>query len=175
VWRSSSERVRECDKRLTKGGARSWSPESGLSVRSAFGTDETWQRILAGKSGIAPISLFVTDNYPCRFAGAHSACCVLAQSLRRSRCHFRRSPHSLSPAGQTPPGEGLCSGGLRRAKRCKENGPLHPICHGGSSLYYHSGCNSGHAKGPDRVSPFFITSSIVNLGETRAVSGILFA
>ena len=41
----------------------------GLVSPLGVGTEETWQGILAGKSGIAPITLFATDNYLCRFAG----------------------------------------------------------------------------------------------------------
>src|SRR5258706_3067485 len=41
----------------------------GLVSPLAVGTDETWQGILAGRSGIAPITLFDTARYSTRFAG----------------------------------------------------------------------------------------------------------
>jgi 3-oxoacyl-[acyl-carrier-protein] synthase II len=41
----------------------------GLVSPLAADTDETWQGILAGRSGIAPITLFDTARYTTRFAG----------------------------------------------------------------------------------------------------------
>jgi 3-oxoacyl-(acyl-carrier-protein) synthase len=41
----------------------------GLISPLGVGTEETWQSILNGRSGIAPITLFSANNYACRFAG----------------------------------------------------------------------------------------------------------
>src|SRR6185503_4855449 len=41
----------------------------GLVSPLAADTDETWQGILAGRSGIGPITLFDTARYTTRFAG----------------------------------------------------------------------------------------------------------
>src|SRR5260370_42307581 len=41
----------------------------GLISPLGVGTEETWQAILSGRSGIAPITLFSADDYACRFAG----------------------------------------------------------------------------------------------------------
>ena len=41
----------------------------GLVSPLGVGTDETWQGILAGRSGIAPITLFDASAYAARFAG----------------------------------------------------------------------------------------------------------
>jgi 3-oxoacyl-(acyl-carrier-protein) synthase len=41
----------------------------GLISPVGIGTEETWQAILNGRSGIAPITLFSAENYACRFAG----------------------------------------------------------------------------------------------------------
>ena len=41
----------------------------GLVSPSGLGTEETWQSILAGRSGIAPITLFDASRYSTRFAG----------------------------------------------------------------------------------------------------------
>ena len=41
----------------------------GLVSPLGVGTDETWQGIVAGRSGIAPITLFDTAGYAARFAG----------------------------------------------------------------------------------------------------------
>jgi 3-oxoacyl-(acyl-carrier-protein) synthase len=42
---------------------------AGLISPLGVGTQETWQSILKGRSGIAPITLFSANNYACRFAG----------------------------------------------------------------------------------------------------------
>jgi hypothetical protein len=41
----------------------------GLVSPLGVGTEETWQRIVKGRSGIAPVTLFSTEGYACRFAG----------------------------------------------------------------------------------------------------------
>src|SRR5258708_8769316 len=41
----------------------------GLVSPSGLGTEETWQSILAGRSGIAPITLFDAHRYSTPFAG----------------------------------------------------------------------------------------------------------
>ena len=43
---------------------------TGLGLVSAvgIGTDETWQAILAGESGIAPITRFDTTDFACKIA-----------------------------------------------------------------------------------------------------------
>jgi 3-oxoacyl-[acyl-carrier-protein] synthase II len=41
----------------------------GIISPLGLGTEETWQSILNGRSGIAPITLFSANNYACRFAG----------------------------------------------------------------------------------------------------------
>jgi 3-oxoacyl-[acyl-carrier-protein] synthase II len=41
----------------------------GLVSPVAIGSDETWNAICSGISGIAPITLFPTEAYSTRFAG----------------------------------------------------------------------------------------------------------
>lgn len=41
----------------------------GLVSPLAVGTEQTWHAILAGRSGIAPITLFDAARYSTRFAG----------------------------------------------------------------------------------------------------------
>src|ERR1700757_3089824 len=41
----------------------------GLVSPLGVGTESTWQAILAGRSGIAPITLFDPSRYSTRFAG----------------------------------------------------------------------------------------------------------
>jgi 3-oxoacyl-[acyl-carrier-protein] synthase II len=41
----------------------------GLVSPVGIGTEETWEALLEGKSGIAPIQLFDPEGFACRFAG----------------------------------------------------------------------------------------------------------
>jgi 3-oxoacyl-[acyl-carrier-protein] synthase II len=41
----------------------------GLVSPVGIGTEETWNALLRGDSGIAPIRLFDTSRFPCSFAG----------------------------------------------------------------------------------------------------------
>jgi 3-oxoacyl-[acyl-carrier-protein] synthase II len=41
----------------------------GLVCALGIGTEETWKNLVAGKSGIAPITLFDTTGFDCTFAG----------------------------------------------------------------------------------------------------------
>jgi 3-oxoacyl-[acyl-carrier-protein] synthase II len=42
----------------------------GLVTPLGIGTEATWQRAIAGRSGVGPITLFdATEEYPCRIAG----------------------------------------------------------------------------------------------------------
>src|SRR6185436_10339914 len=41
----------------------------GLLTPVAIGTEETWKGLLAGQSGIAPITRFDASNFATRFAG----------------------------------------------------------------------------------------------------------
>ena len=41
----------------------------GLVSGLGIGTEQTWEGLLAGRSGIAPITLFDPKDFACRFAG----------------------------------------------------------------------------------------------------------
>ena len=41
----------------------------GLVCALGIGTEESWKNLVAGQSGIAPITLFDATAFDCRFAG----------------------------------------------------------------------------------------------------------
>ena len=41
----------------------------GLVCALGIGTEETWKNLLAGQSGVGPITLFDTAGFDCRIAG----------------------------------------------------------------------------------------------------------
>jgi 3-oxoacyl-[acyl-carrier-protein] synthase II len=131
----------------------------GLVSPLGVGSDETWQGILAGRSGIAPITLFDTSGYAARFAGEVKGfdplrwidrkdvkkCgrfiqfAIAATDIAFSASRLVVGPDNAARVGVVI-GSGI--GGFEVIER------EHRVL---------------LEKGPDRVSPFFILSSIVNL------------
>jgi 3-oxoacyl-[acyl-carrier-protein] synthase II len=131
----------------------------GLVSPVGVGTEATWEAIVAGRSGIGPITLFDAERYPTRFAGEVKnfdpltwlekkevkkcgrfiqfalACATMA--IEQSRLQI--GPANASRVGVTI-GSGI--GGFEVIE--KEHKVL-------------------LERGPDRISPFFILASIVNL------------
>ncbi len=131
----------------------------GLVSPLGVGTDETWQGILAGRSGIAPITLFDAGGYAARFAGEVKGfdplrwierkdvkkCGRFIQfAIAATEIAMKASGLAIGPDNATRVGVVIGSGigGFEVIER------EHRV------LLEH---------GPDRVSPFFILSSIVNL------------
>jgi 3-oxoacyl-[acyl-carrier-protein] synthase II len=131
----------------------------GLISPLGVGTEETWRSILNGRSGIAPITLFSTDNYACRFAGEVKGFvpenfierkdvkkmgrfiqfAVAAAHYATTQAAIRVTPENAERVGVYV-GSGI--------------GAFEVIEREHSKLI---------ANGPSRVSPFFITASIANL------------
>ena len=131
----------------------------GLVSPLGVGTEETWQAILAGRSGIAPITLFDASAHAARFAGEVKhfdptrwidrkdvkKCgrfiqfAIAATDMAVSASRLVVDPDNATRVGVII-GSGI--GGFEVIER------EHRVL---------------LEKGPDRVSPFFILSSIVNL------------
>ena len=131
----------------------------GLVSPLGVGTEETWQGILAGKSGIAPITLFATDNYLCRFAGEVKGFVPEDFVARKDVKKMGRFIQFAMAAARFATTQAAIQVTPENAERV--------------GVYVGSGIGSFevierehsklNAQGPDRVSPFFITASIVNL------------
>jgi 3-oxoacyl-[acyl-carrier-protein] synthase II len=131
----------------------------GLVSPSGLGTEETWQSILAGRSGIAPITLFDASRYSTRFAGEvkgfdpldwldkkdlkkcgrfmQFALAGSSMAIAASRLHIHAG--NAARVGVTI-GSGI--GGFEVIER------EHKVL---------------LERGPERVSPFFIVAALVNL------------
>jgi 3-oxoacyl-[acyl-carrier-protein] synthase II len=131
----------------------------GLVSPVGMGTADTWKAICAGQSGIAPITLFDASRHTTRFAGEVKGfdpldwiekkdvkkCARFIQfALAATAMAMKESALAITPDNATRIGCSIGSGigGFEVIER--ENRTL-------------------LERGPDRVSPFFILSAIVNL------------
>jgi len=131
----------------------------GLVSPIGVGTDETWQGILAGRSGIAPITLFDPSGYAARFAGEVKAFDPLRWIDRKDVKKCGRFIQFAIAATDIAVTASRLVVGPDNATRV---GVVIGSGIGGFEVIERE-----HRvlleKGPDRVSPFFILSSIVNL------------
>jgi 3-oxoacyl-[acyl-carrier-protein] synthase II len=131
----------------------------GLVSPVGLGTADTWKAICAGQSGIGPITLFDASRHTTRFAGEVKGfdpldwiekkdvkkCARFIQfALAATAMAMKESALAITPDNATRIGCAIGSGigGFEVIER--ENRTL-------------------LERGPDRVSPFFILSAIVNL------------
>src|SRR5688572_8460653 len=107
----------------------------GLVTPVGIGTEASWQGLLAGKSGVGPISAFDTKDYACRFTQFAMAATKMA---------IEDSGLELSEEERLRTGcfIGVGLGGLENLERV--------------TLMLAE-------KGPDKVSPYFIPSIIGNV------------
>ena len=143
---------------------------TGLGIASALGSDVeiVWQRLLAGKSGISSISHFPTDDLPSRIAGlvpsteedeqagfdvARVAGFRLARRIDRFILYaLHAGSEAVSDSGWSPSdGEDMARTGVILGSGI---GGLETIA---------SELEILRTRGPRRVSPFFVPSSLVNL------------
>jgi 3-oxoacyl-[acyl-carrier-protein] synthase II len=131
----------------------------GLLSPAGLGTEETWQSILAGRSGIAPITLFDASRYSTRFAGEVKGFDPLAWLDKKDikKCG-RFIQFALAGTSMAMAASGL---------------HIHP----GNAVRVGVTIGSGIGgfevierehqvlltRGPERVSPFFIVAALVNL------------
>jgi 3-oxoacyl-[acyl-carrier-protein] synthase II len=131
----------------------------GLICGCGIGTEEVWQNLLAGKSGIGPITLFDASQHDCRIAGEVRGFEPLNWIEKKEVKKMGRFIH-LAIAG---------------ADFAMQMAALpNPVPDGDrTGVYIASGIGGfdvierEHEKlmkgGPGRISPFFIPGSIVNL------------
>jgi 3-oxoacyl-[acyl-carrier-protein] synthase II len=131
----------------------------GLVSPLGVGTDETWQAILAGRSGIAPITLFDASRYSTRFAGEVKGFDPLAWLDKKDvkKCgrfiQFALAGASMAVAASRLP--------IDAANATRVGVTI------GSGIGGFEVIEREHQvlleRGPDRVSPFFIVAALVNL------------
>jgi 3-oxoacyl-[acyl-carrier-protein] synthase II len=131
----------------------------GLVTPTGVGTEQSWQALLAGQSGVGLITAFDTTDYACRIAAEVSnfdAAAYMPRRKLKEMCRFTQfamaaSKMAIEDAGLELTDEerlragcfiGVGLGGLENLERV--------------TLML-------AAKGPDKVSPYFIPSIIGNL------------
>ena len=131
----------------------------GLVSPLATGTDATWREILAGRSGIGPITLFDASRHTTRFAGEVTDFDPLTWIDKKDvkKCG-RFIQFAIAATTMAVEGSGLRIG----ADNAERVGVAIGSGIGGFEVIERE-----HKilleRGPERVSPFFILSSIVNL------------
>lgn len=131
----------------------------GLISPIAIGTMPTWEGLLAGKSGIAPITKFDTADFPCRIAGEVEGFDPLDWIEKKEVKKSDTFIHYAIAASQMAWDDAGIGDGDVDPERL---GVIIGSGIGGLPLI-----ESMHAtlleRGPGRISPFFIPGLIVNL------------
>jgi 3-oxoacyl-[acyl-carrier-protein] synthase II len=131
----------------------------GLICPTGIGTENAWKAILAGRSGIGPVTLFDATSFPCRIAGEVPAFDPLDFVEKKDVKKTARFIHFALAATEFA----VQHAGLDM----KAEHPDRVGVFVGSGVGGFEAIEREHAKllsqGPGRVSPFFITAAIVNL------------
>ncbi len=131
----------------------------GLICPTGIGTENAWKAILAGCSGIGPVTLFDATPFPCRIAGEVPAFDPLDFVEKKDVKKTARFIHFALAATEFA----VRHAGLDM----KAEHPDRVGVFVGSGVGGFEAIEREHAKltsqGPGRVSPFFITAAIVNL------------
>jgi 3-oxoacyl-[acyl-carrier-protein] synthase II len=132
----------------------------GLVTPIAIGTDETWQGLLAGKSGIAPITHFNTAGFATRFAGeVKSFDPTRWVTSREAKTIDSFIQYAIAAASLAVADSGLTiQGEFAERVGCFVGAGL------GGVTTIESACRTLAEKGPRHgISPFFVPMIIVNL------------
>ena len=134
---------------------------TGLGIVSPVGNDVTsaWAAILAGKSGIGPITHYDVSAYTTRFAGLirdfRAEDWLSVKDVKRTDAFIH---YGVAAAKQAIKDSGL--------EITDDNRERIGICVGsgiGGIGTIEEECRVLHEKGPKRVSPFFVPASIINM------------
>jgi 3-oxoacyl-[acyl-carrier-protein] synthase II len=125
----------------------------GLSVK------ESWENILAGKSGIAPITLFDVSEFPVRFGGSIKGFDITTIIARKEAKKMDTFIHYGLAAGK----EAIEDSGIVVTE---ENAGRIGVAIGagiGGLPGIETGYDAYLKGGPRKISPFFVPSNIINM------------
>jgi 3-oxoacyl-[acyl-carrier-protein] synthase II len=138
---------------------------TGLGCVSPVGNTvaESWDNLLAGKSGIDNITQFDAANFACRFAGEVKGFNIADYIPEKEARHMDRFIHlGLAAAAQAIADSGLPTGDALKGELAERIG-----CNVGSGIGGLPMIEETHSelvnRGPRRVSPFFVPASIINM------------
>jgi len=138
---------------------------TGLGLVSPVGNTvaEGWANILAGRSGIAKVTRFDASNLACHFAGEVKGFNVEDVMPAKEARHMDTFIHYGMAAGL----QAVADSGLPQGEQLSEAQAERIGCMVGSGIGGLHLIEETHAelvaKGPRRVSPFFVPASIINM------------
>ncbi len=140
----------------------------GLVTPLAVGTDANWRRLLAGESGIGPLTGFDSEDLPCRVAGQVPGpdapdgldldALMPARERRRLDLFIL---YAMTAADEAIRDSGWTPGEDAAAARDRTGVMIGSGIGGLQSI--HEASVVLEQKGPRRITPFFIPSSLINL------------
>ena len=138
---------------------------TGLGLISPVGNSvaEAWGNLLAGRSGIASITKFDASNYACKFAGEVKGFQVEDYFPAKDARHMDTFIHyGLAASIQAVRDSGLPTNGALSEEQAERIGVIVGSGIGGLPLIENT---HGElvARGPRRISPFFVPASIINM------------
>ena len=138
---------------------------TGLGCVSPVGNTvaESWANLLAGKSGIDTLTKFDASGFNCHFGGEVKGFNVESyMTLKEARAMDTFIHFGIAAAAQAVADSGLPTGDALTAEQATRIG-----CNIGSGIGGLPLIESTHAelvaRGPRRISPFFVPASIINM------------
>jgi 3-oxoacyl-[acyl-carrier-protein] synthase II len=138
---------------------------TGLGCVSPVGNtvDEAWSNLIAGRTGIAPITKFDASAFACKFAGeVRDFPLETYISSKEARTMDTFIQFGIAAGMQAVMDAGLPSGDALTAEAAERIGCLIGSGIGGLPLI-EATHQEYAARGPRRISPFFVPASIVNM------------
>ncbi|MBE7419334.1 MAG: beta-ketoacyl-ACP synthase II [Ideonella sp.] len=138
---------------------------TGLGLISPVGNtvEQAWANLLAGRSGIATITHFDPSPFACRFAGEVKGFKVEDYLPAKEARHMDTFIHyGLAAAIQAVRDAGLPTGDALSEEQAERIGVVVASGIGGLPLIEQTHAELA-ARGPRRISPFFIPGTIINM------------
>ncbi len=138
---------------------------TGLGLISPVGNSvsEGWANVLAGRSGIANITKFDAAGFSCRFAGEVKGFNIEDYIPGKEARHMDAFIHfGLAAAMQAVQDAGLPTGDALTEEQAERIGCIVGSGIGGLPLIEETD-GEYRARGPRRISPFFVPASIINM------------
>ncbi len=135
---------------------------TGLGIVSPVGSsvDLAWSNILAGKSGIVPITHYDVSSYPTKFAGIVSADFKPEDAMGPKEL---RKTDPFIHYGVAAAKQAMRDAGIEVTDANRERIAVTVGSGIGGIGAIEDECRALHEKGVKRVSPFFVPSSIINM------------
>jgi len=138
---------------------------TGLGLISPVGNtvEEGWANLVAGRSGIAAITKFDASNFACKFAGEVKGFKVEDYFSAKEARHMDTFIHyGLAASIQAIRDAGLPTGDALSEEQAERIGVLVGSGIGGLPLIEDTHAELT-ARGPRRITPFFVPASIINM------------